>query len=124
MTSQLYEMNSSSICLTLFCFFVSLVNFSYWSKFHVNIITGSGLVTIFFFIRDRLEMRKLEMPPSDFCPISGYRSKLGIPNLARMFFIKYYRMLRNSRVTGFTISELLNENPQNQFPHPPTTYPD
>ena len=47
MTSQLYEMNSSSICLTLFCFFVSLVNFSYWSKFHVNIITGSGLVTIY-----------------------------------------------------------------------------
>ena len=29
--------------------FVSLVNFSYWSKFHVNIITGSGIMTIFFY---------------------------------------------------------------------------
>ena len=30
-------------------FFVSLVKFSYWSKFHVNIITGSGIMTIFFY---------------------------------------------------------------------------
>ena len=28
--------------------FVSITNFSYWSKFHVNIITGSGVMTIFF----------------------------------------------------------------------------
>ena len=29
--------------------FVSLVTFSYWSKFHVNIITGHGIKTIFFY---------------------------------------------------------------------------
>ena len=29
--------------------FVSLVKFSYWSKFHVNIITGSEIMTIFFY---------------------------------------------------------------------------
>ena len=29
--------------------FVSLVKFSYWSKFHINIITGSGVMTIFFY---------------------------------------------------------------------------
>ena len=29
--------------------FVSLVTFSYWSKFHVNIITDSGIMTIFFY---------------------------------------------------------------------------
>ena len=29
--------------------FVSLIKFSYWSKFHVNIITGSGIMTIFFY---------------------------------------------------------------------------
>ena len=29
--------------------FVSLVKFSYWSKFHVNIIIGSGIMTIFFY---------------------------------------------------------------------------
>ena len=29
--------------------FVSLVKFRYWSKFHVNIITGSGIMTLFFY---------------------------------------------------------------------------
>ena len=29
--------------------FVSHVKFSYWSKFHVNIITGPGVMTIFFY---------------------------------------------------------------------------
>ena len=29
--------------------FVSLIRFSYWSKFHVNIIIGSGVLTIFFY---------------------------------------------------------------------------
>ena len=29
--------------------FVSLVKFSYWSKFHVNIIAGYGVITIFFY---------------------------------------------------------------------------
>ena len=28
---------------------VSLVKFSYWPKFHVNIIPGSGVMTIFFY---------------------------------------------------------------------------
>ena len=30
-------------------YFVSLVKFSYWSKFHFNILTGSGIMTIFFY---------------------------------------------------------------------------
>ena len=29
--------------------FVSLVKFNYWSKVHVNIITGSGIMKIFFY---------------------------------------------------------------------------
>ena len=33
------------------CFLVFLVSFSYWSKFHVNIITGSGVMTIYFYKR-------------------------------------------------------------------------
>ena len=28
---------------------ISLVKFSFWSKFHVSIITGSGIITIFFY---------------------------------------------------------------------------
>ena len=46
MTSQFSDMTSTSIFFWR-CF-VSLVKFSYWSKFHVNIITGSGIMTIFF----------------------------------------------------------------------------
>ena len=47
MTSQLADMTSSSsfICRC----FVFLVKISYWSKFHVNVITGSGVMTIFFY---------------------------------------------------------------------------
>ena len=35
--------------LTFWPCFVSPVRFSYWSKFYVNIITGSGIMTIFFY---------------------------------------------------------------------------
>ena len=89
--------------------FISLVNFSYWSKFHVNIITGSGIMTIFF-IRDWPEIRKLEIPPSEFCPIPGDQGNLWVPNLALMSLIGYYWMLQNSKVTAFTVLELLREN--------------
>ena len=30
-------------------YFVSLAKFSYWSKFHVNIIAGSAVMTIYFY---------------------------------------------------------------------------
>ena len=87
--------------------FVSLVKFSYWSKFHV--ITRSGIVTIFF-IRDWPEIGKSEIPPSVFCSISGDLGELWIPNLAWMSLIECYWMLRNSRVTASTVFELLKEN--------------
>ena len=40
------------VLFSVFCFltlFFSLVKFSYWSKFNFNIITGSGVLTIFFY---------------------------------------------------------------------------
>ena len=40
-------MTSSSISFWGWC--VSLLKFSYWSKFHVNIMTGSGVSTIFVY---------------------------------------------------------------------------
>ena len=42
-------------------FFVFLVNFSYWCKFHVNIITGSEVMTIFFYegLTRNLEIRNI-----------------------------------------------------------------
>ena len=62
------------------------------------------------FIRDSLEIRKLEMPPSGFFPISADWGELRIPNLARMSLIKCYWMVQNTRVTAFTVSELLRKN--------------
>ena len=46
MTSQFADMTPSSI---FWRFFVSSVKFTYWAKFHVNIMTGSGVMTIFFY---------------------------------------------------------------------------
>ena len=40
--------NDVNVKFFLRCLF-SLVKFSYWSKFHVNIIPGSGIMTIFFY---------------------------------------------------------------------------
>ena len=92
--------------------FVSLVKSSYWSKFHVSIITGSGIMKFlkFFFIRDWPEIRKSKILTSEFCPISGDWDQLWIPNLARMSLIECYWMLQNSRVTVFSVFELLREN--------------
>ena len=47
MMSQFADMTLSSIFF--WYFFVSIVTFSYWSKFHINIITGSGVMTISFY---------------------------------------------------------------------------
>ena len=66
----------------------------------------------FLFIRDWPEIRKSEMPPYEFCPISGDWDKLGIPNLAWIFLIKCYWMLENARTIAYTVSELLTENQQ------------
>ena len=56
------------------------------------------------FIRDCPEIRKSEIPLSEFCPISGDCDKLGIPNLPRTFLTKCYRMLQNARLTVFIVS--------------------
>ena len=52
----------------------------------------------------------MEIPPSEFCPISRDWGELWIPYLARMSQIKFYGTLQNSRFTAFTVSELLREN--------------
>ena len=59
------------------CCFVSLIKFSYCSKIHVNIDVGSGVMTDFF-MRNSLEIWKLEKLLPEFCPISGDWGKLGI----------------------------------------------
>ena len=87
----------------------------------LRLVTGPSFMSIsslvlelwqFSFIRDWPEIRKSEIPPSEFCPISGDWGELGIPNLARMSLIKCYWMLQNARVTAFTVSESLREKQQ------------
>ena len=46
MTSQICHMTS---CQFFWRYFLSPIKFRHWSKFHVNIITGSGVMTIFFY---------------------------------------------------------------------------
>ena len=73
--------------------FVSIVKFSYWSKFHVNIITGSGIMTIFFY---KGLTRNSEI---------GNTHVWVFPNIWRLGWV-----LQNSRVIAFTTFELLMEN--------------
>ena len=105
-TSQIAYITSSSSFFCRFC--VSLVTFSYWTRFHVNIITSFGVMTIYVFKR-LTRIRKSKTPPSKFCPISGDLGKLEIPNLTRLILIKSYWMLQNARVTAFTVFEFLRE---------------
>ena len=88
-------------------YFVSLVKFSYWSKFHVNIIVGSGVMTISLY---KGLTRNLENgnTPSDFCPLSEDWDELGLLNLTGTSLIKCYWMLQNARVKAFTIYLLKN----------------
>ena len=63
----------------------------------------------FSFLRHWQEIRKLEICPSEYCPICGGWSELEIPNLAGMSLMNSYWMLQNARVTAFTIPELWRE---------------
>ena len=107
MMSQFFDMTSTSNFFDVALFLLS------------SLVTGRGFMSIsslalelwqFSFIKDWPEIRNLEIPPSEFCPISGYWDELWVPNLARMSLINCYWMLQNSRVTAFTVDELLREN--------------
>ena len=85
----------------------------------LSLVTGPKFMSIsslvlelwqFSFIRDWAEIWRSEIPSFEFCPISGDWSELWTPHLARMSLIECYWMLQNSRVTTFTIFELLREN--------------
>ena len=101
MTSQFSNMTSSSNFFDLVLFLLSILVTS------LSFMSISPLVLEFSFIRDWLEIRKSEIPLSEFCGISADWGKLWIQNLARMFLKAFYWMLVNSRVTAFTIFELL-----------------
>ena len=96
-----------------------------------GLATGQSVMSIsplvlelwqFSFIRHWPEIRKSEIPPSEFCLISEDWGKLWIPNLVKMSLVECYWMLQNSRATAFTVFELLRENQRGggvKLPYPP-----
>ena len=57
----------------------------------------------FSFISDWPEILKSEIPPSEFCPISGDWGELEIPNLARMSLIKCYCKMPGLQFLSFLL---------------------
>ena len=109
MTTMLQFSDMTSSLFFFWRCFVFVVNFSYWSKIHVNIITGSGIMTIFFYERFARN------------PDIGSTPVWVLPNiwrLDRVMDTKYgtnvfNRMLLNAakfRVIAFIVFELLREN--------------
>ena len=89
--------------------FVCLVNFSYWSKFHVNIMTGSGIMKIFLY-KGLTRNPKIGNTPVWVLPNVWRLGRVMDTHLARMSLIECYWMLQNSGVTAFTVFELSKEN--------------
>ena len=91
--------------------FVFLVKTISWSKFHVNIITRSGAMTIFFY---KHLTRNLEIGNIPAWVLSNIwrLEQARKTNFAQMFLINCYWMLQNVTVTAFNVFELLRENQQ------------
>ena len=92
--------------------FDSLVKFIYWFKFHVNIITGSGVTTICFY-KGLTRNPEIGNTPVWVWPNIWRLGRVRTP------LIKCYLMLQYVRVTAFTFSELLRENQQGVKLPPP-----
>ena len=87
---------------------VSSVMFSYWSKFHVNMIIGSRVMTIFLY------KRLTKKPEIGNTPVwvllnIGRQEWVRDTELAKMSLRNCYWMLQNATVTAVTVSELLRE---------------
>ena len=99
---------------------VSILRFSYWSKFHVNIITGSRVFQISF-IKDWSEIRKSEISRSEFYPISGDGGELGKPDSAQMSLMKCHWMLQKCQGYSFYHFWAIKEKSTgDKTTHPPT----
>ena len=93
------------------CCGVSLVKFSDWSKFHVNIMTGSGFMTVFVY-KGLTRNLEIESTPIWVLPNIWRPEQVKDTKLKRMSLIKHSWMLQNAWVTAFTDSKLLNESQQ------------
>ena len=91
--------------------FLSFAKFSYWSKFHVNIITGSGVMTIFFYKRLSRNL-EIEITPVWVLPHIWRLGQVRDTKFGTNVSNKVLLNAENTRVTAFTVSELLRENQQ------------
>ena len=64
------------------------------------------------FIKDWPEIWKSEIPPHEFCPVSGDEAGLWYQIWYECLLIKCYWMLQNTRVIAFTAVLLLSKNQQ------------
>ena len=96
------------------CLF-SLVRCSYWFKFHVNIITGSKVMTIFVY---KGLTRNSEIVNTLNRLLPNIRGLREVRNIKYDMIVssKCHWMLQNTRTTAFAVSELLRENQQYLFP--------
>ena len=76
-------MSSSNLFDVDVCFFFFFVKFSYWSKFLVNIITGSGVMIVFVY-EGLTSILEIGNPPS-----------WVLPNICRLGRIRAYKFGTN-----------------------------
>ena len=84
------------------------IKFSYWSKFHVNVITGSTVITIFV-DKGLTRNPEIENTPIWVLPNIWKMGQVRGTVLVEMSLIKCYWMIKNASVTAFTVFELLRE---------------
>ena len=108
MTWQIADMASSPIFFFFF-FFDVLFQFKLLAKFHANIITGPGVMTIIFY-KGLTRNPEIRNTPVWVLPNIWRLEQVRIPNLVRMSLIKCYWIPQNVRLIAFIFSELLREN--------------
>ena len=79
---------------------VSLVKFSYWSNFHANIMTGSGVMTIFLY-KELTRNRETGNTPLWVLPDIWRLGRVRDTKFDTIVSNKSYWMLQNARVTAF-----------------------
>ena len=88
--------------------FVPLVKLSYWSKFHVNIITDSGIITVFFY-KGLTRNPEIGNIPVWFLPNIWRLGKVMDTKFGTNIPNKILRNAAKFRITALTAFELLRE---------------
>ena len=92
-------------------FRVTLVKFKYWSKFHVNIITGSRVMTTFIY-KGSTRNPEIGNTLVWVFPNIWRLGQVGDTKFSTKVSNKKLLNASNAKVTAFTIPELLRENHQ------------